>query len=523
MNEKGLVFGKGFLGKRIAEELGYELSDFRILDKESLENYLTEKKPTVVINVIGKTGRPNIDWCESHKEETIFSNITIPSMLASFCSKQNIYLVHISSGCIYFGDNNGKGFSELDNPNFEGSLYSRTKILSEKILLEYPCLQLRIRMPIDDRPSSRNFIDKIREYEKLIDTQNSMTTVPHFLEGLRKLITKRANGIYNFVNPGTTSAVEVMNLYKEIIDSTHQFEKFSLEDLDKVIVAKRSNCYLNTDKLKSEGIILPEINNAVKECLENYKQSLKKMKGIILAGGTGSRLWPLTQVTNKHLLPVGQVPMIEFPLNTLNKIKVNSISIVTGGEHFQDIAKCLSSLNSDINFSYHYQHRAGGIAQALSIVEPFIKNEKIAVILGDNIFEEDFYKAAKHFENSNLGAMLFLKKVDDPERFGVAEIKEDKIISIEEKPKEPKSNLAVTGLYFYDSTVFEKIRKLKPSERGELEITDVNNLYLQEGRLGYHIIDGFWSDAGTQNSLPKCSDFVKKSGLSQEIYEKLKN
>ncbi|MEN7982332.1 MAG: sugar phosphate nucleotidyltransferase [Nanoarchaeota archaeon] len=245
------------------------------------------------------------------------------------------------------------------------------------------------------------------------------------------------------------------------------------------------------------------------------------MKGIILAGGTGSRLWPLTQVTNKHLLPIGEVPMIEFPLNTLNKIRTNSISIVTGGEHFQDIAKCLSILNSNINFSYHYQPKAGGIAQALSIVEPFVKNEKIAVILGDNIFEEDFYEAAKQFENSNMGAMLFLKRVNDPERFGVAEIKEDKIVSIEEKPNNPKSNLAVTGLYFYDLTIFDKIKKLKPSPRGELEITDVNKLYLQEERLGYHIIDGFWSDAGTQDSLPKCSDFVKKSGLSKNIYRLL--
>ncbi|MEN7982333.1 MAG: sugar nucleotide-binding protein [Nanoarchaeota archaeon] len=275
MSEKGLVFGKGFLGKRIAEELGYELSDFRILDKESLENYLKEKNPTVVINAIGKTGRPNVDWCESHKEETIFSNILVPSILASSCFNQNIYFVHIGSGCIYSGDNNGEGFNEIDNPNFEGSLYSRTKILSEKILSEYPCLQLRIRMPLDDRSSSRNFIDKIKLYKKLIETQNSMTTIPHFLEGLQKLISKKATGIYNFVNPKTISAVEVMNLYKEIIDPTHQFESFSLDDLDKVIVAKRSNCHLNTDKLKSEGVILPEINEAIKECLENYKERLK--------------------------------------------------------------------------------------------------------------------------------------------------------------------------------------------------------------------------------------------------------
>lgn len=233
------------------------------------------------------------------------------------------------------------------------------------------------------------------------------------------------------------------------------------------------------------------------------------MKGIILAGGKGTRLWPLTAVTNKHLVPVGNLPMIEYPLFTLRNLRVDSISVVTGGEHFKDIAKYLGTLHKDINFSYHYQAEAEGIAQALSLTESFMGNGKIAVILGDNIFKENFYKAAKKFEKSDLGAMLFLKKVQEPFKFGVAEIKRNKIISIEEKPLKPKSNLVVTGLYFYDSTVFEKIKKLKPSARGEYEITDINNMYIKEGRIGFHILNKFWSDAGTWKSRGKCSENVK--------------
>ena len=234
------------------------------------------------------------------------------------------------------------------------------------------------------------------------------------------------------------------------------------------------------------------------------------MKGIILAGGKGTRLYPLTTVTNKHLVPVGKLPMIEYPLYSLRRLGPSAISIVTGGEHFQHLAGYFAEIHKNLEFSFHYQKAAGGIAQALSLVEHFVKEEKFAVILGDNIFEDDFIEAAKKFEESNLGVMLFLKEVPDPERFGVAEIKDGKIVSIEEKPKQPKSNYAVTGLYFYDSTVFDKIKKLKPSWRGEYELSDVNNMYVQEGRAGFHILEGFWSDAGTFQSREKCNEFVSK-------------
>jgi glucose-1-phosphate thymidylyltransferase len=251
-----------------------------------------------------------------------------------------------------------------------------------------------------------------------------------------------------------------------------------------------------------------------------------KMKGIILAGGKGTRLKPLTDVTNKHLVSVGKVPMIEYPLYTLKRMGASSsICVVTGGENFEDIAKYLGNSHPNINFSFHYQREAGGIAQALSLVEPFVGSEKLAVILGDNIFEDNFFKQATDFYKPELfvknGAMVFLKEVLDPERFGVAEIKGGKIISIEEKPKNPKSNLAVTGIYLYDNSIFDKIRKLKPSNRGEYEISDVNNMYLEEGRLNYHIVKGFWSDAGTHESREIAEGFVKSKGIDDLIMKKI--
>ncbi|MBI2045152.1 NTP transferase domain-containing protein [Candidatus Pacearchaeota archaeon] len=244
------------------------------------------------------------------------------------------------------------------------------------------------------------------------------------------------------------------------------------------------------------------------------------MRGVILAGGKGTRLFPLTAVINKHLAPVGSLPMIEYPLHTLTKMGIKEISVVTGGEHFSDIARYLGQLHPDINFSFHYQPEAGGIAQALALVKHVVGNEMIVVILGDNIFEDDFLQAAKNFENSSFGAMFFLKRVLNPGRFGVAEIDGVKIIGIEEKPKQPKTDLAVTGIYFFDSTVFDKISKLKPSWRGEYEITDANNEYIAEGKAGYYLVNGFWSDAGTMDSRKSCEEFVKK-GLESNVLRSL--
>ena len=241
------------------------------------------------------------------------------------------------------------------------------------------------------------------------------------------------------------------------------------------------------------------------------------MKGVILAGGTGSRLGKLTSVLNKHLVAVGDRPMLEYPLSTLRKMNVEDITIVTGAEHAGSIMQYLTKEYSEIDFTYKVQKQAGGIAQALSLVENVCKGSKIAVILGDNIFEEDFREQARVFENSDKGAMFFLKSVPNPSRFGVAEIKGDSIISIEEKPSNPKTDYAVTGLYFYDSSVFDKIRTLKPSVRGEYEVTDLNQRYIQENRLAFSFVKGFWSDAGTFDSRRSAEKHIHK--LEDKIYK----
>jgi glucose-1-phosphate thymidylyltransferase len=233
------------------------------------------------------------------------------------------------------------------------------------------------------------------------------------------------------------------------------------------------------------------------------------MKGVILAGGTGSRLYPLTKVTNKHLLPVYDKPMIFYPIQTLINAGIKEIMIVSGRGHAGHFLELLGSgADHGVHFTYEIQEQAGGIAQALSLAEDFVDGDSVTVILGDNIFQDDIKEDVANF---NDGARIFLKEVSDAHRFGVAELKGDKVIGIEEKPKEPKSNFAVTGLYIYDSKVFSAIKTLKPSGRGELEITDVNNYYINKGVMKYGVLEGFWSDAGTFESLLRASIMVKNS------------
>lgn len=232
------------------------------------------------------------------------------------------------------------------------------------------------------------------------------------------------------------------------------------------------------------------------------------MRGIILAGGTGSRLRPLTLLTNKHLLPVAGNFMITYPIQTLLKSGIKDILIITGRENCGDFMKLLGSgKDFGCSFTYKIQDEAGGIAQALSLAKDFANNGPVTVILGDNYFEDNIIEEVKNFKE---GAKIFLKEVKDAKRFGVAEIKGDKVIGIEEKPERPKTNLAVTGLYIYDSKVFDIIKTLKPSEREELEITDVNNAYIKEGKMRFKTLNDFWSDMGTHESLHKTSEFLSR-------------
>lgn len=232
------------------------------------------------------------------------------------------------------------------------------------------------------------------------------------------------------------------------------------------------------------------------------------MKGIILAGGTGSRLYPLTKVTNKHLLPVYDKPMIYYPLSTLIKAGISEIMIVSGRGHAGHFLELLGSgTEFDARLTYEIQESAGGIAQALGLAEGWADDEEIAVILGDNIFQDDVRGEVASYSS---GAKIFLKEVPDAYRFGVAELADNRVVSIEEKPKNPKTNYAVTGLYLYDPEVFSIIKTLKPSGRGELEITDVNNAYIRKGQMQYAILKGYWTDAGTFESLLRASLLVQQ-------------
>jgi glucose-1-phosphate thymidylyltransferase len=240
------------------------------------------------------------------------------------------------------------------------------------------------------------------------------------------------------------------------------------------------------------------------------------MKGVVLAGGLGSRLFPLTKITNKHLLPVHSQPMIYYPIKTLINAGIDDIMIVTGGNSAGDFLRLLGNGKEFglKHLNYTYQEGEGGIADALGLVEHFADDSPVCVVLGDNIIQYNIRAAADDYRHQGSGAKILLKQVPDPQRFGVPELDGDRVIQIEEKPAQPKSDYAVIGIYFYDSHVFEIIRGLEPSARGELEITDVNNDYIRRGSLSWSKLDGWWTDAGTFDSLLHASNLVAKTGAN---------
>jgi len=241
------------------------------------------------------------------------------------------------------------------------------------------------------------------------------------------------------------------------------------------------------------------------------------MKGIILAGGLGTRLLPLTKITNKHLLPVHDKPMIYYPIQTLINAGIRDILIVTGGNHAGDFLRLLGN-GSEFgleHINYTYQEGEGGIAEALRLAEYFAGDDRICVVLGDNIIEKNILRTAQAFKSQPSGAKILLKEVPDPERFGVPVLDGGRVVKIEEKPENPRSKYAVTGIYMYDNTVFDIIKTLKPSGRGELEITDVNNAYIERGELTWDILEGWWTDAGTFESLRKAGNLVADGGANR--------
>lgn len=275
---KVLLFGpRGYLGQQFLTLLPDALtSDADIADAPAVGAALDALRPDVVINAAGKTGRPNIDWCEDHREETLRANVTGPLVLLEECGKRGVSWVHLSSGCIYDGDKGGEGWSEDDPPNFSGSFYSRTKAWADQILREFPAcpersrgvLILRLRMPFDDSTNPRSLLMKLTHYRKVLDVENSLTYLPDFLKAAQILIEGRKTGIYNVVNPGSISPYRLMELYSEIVDPDHRFERLTLSRLSSVVRAGRSNCILSTEKLEREGILLRPIEDAVRAALE---------------------------------------------------------------------------------------------------------------------------------------------------------------------------------------------------------------------------------------------------------------
>lgn len=273
---KILIYGKGYLGEHFfkylneqREEAVYGSAD--IGNIHEVREDLKLHQPDIILNCAGRTGRPNVDWCEDHKEETLYANVTGPLVLLQGCFEQGEkkpILVNLGSGCIYDGDNNGKGFSETDTPNFDGSFYSRTKAWCERMLSEFPVLQLRLRMPIDASAGPRNFISKIIKYEKVINVANSMTVIEDLMPASYELMKRKRTGIYNMTNPGVIDHKTILEMYKEIIDPAFTYTVMSLEEMyDKYASAKRSNCILNSNKLEKEGIHMRPIEEAIRDCI----------------------------------------------------------------------------------------------------------------------------------------------------------------------------------------------------------------------------------------------------------------
>ncbi len=242
-----------------------------------------------------------------------------------------------------------------------------------------------------------------------------------------------------------------------------------------------------------------------------------QMKGVVLAGGHGRRLWPLTMITNKHLLPVYDKPMIYYPIECLVNAGIRDVLLVTGGNDAGDFLRLLGN-GKEFGLKelhYTYQQGEGGIADALRLAEDFADGDKLVVVLGDNLIERDIRQGVANFFAQPRGARLYLKEVPEPERFGVPVLEDGRIVRVEEKPAQPASRYAVVGIYMYDEQVFEFIRALKPSARGELEITDVNNFYIEQGTLEYQVLEGWWTDAGTFESLLKATNLVASGGANR--------
>ena len=271
-----ILGGRGYLGQYFLRHYpGASVPGVDITDRQKVAEMLDAERPTVVINCAGKTGRPNVDWCESHKLETVKANVTGSLIVMEECLDRQVFLCHISSGCIYAGDNDGKGFSEEDAPNFAGSFYSRTKAWSDQIMRDFPVLTVRLRMPFDGTTGDRNLIMKIRKYTRVLNEPNSLTHLPEFIQATTALISRRTTGIFNIVNEGTISPLDIMRLYREIINPEQKFEELTKDQIGEVARAGRSNCFLDSSKLRAAGLGLRPVREAVISALSDLKKVLR--------------------------------------------------------------------------------------------------------------------------------------------------------------------------------------------------------------------------------------------------------
>ncbi len=507
---KILILGsEGLLGYDLAkafknEDLtAWSRKDLDITKKQDVISKITLLKPDVVINAAAYT---DVDGAESNKELCFEVNAYAAGYVAEACKMAGASLLHISTDYIF--DGMQRGYTEYDKPS-PINIHGEAKALAEKIIKEKIDKYFIVRTSGLFGRHKSNFADTMMRLSKerdkiaVVDDQVISPTYSKDLAvKIKEIIYGYDFGIYHVTNSGSCSWFEFAKKIFELAGIKTTVIPITSEELNRP--AKRPKCsiLINT---KLEPL------RSWEEALEDY-MGLVTIKGIILAGGTGSRLNPITKVTNKHLLPVHDKPMVFYPLNSLINSGIRKILIITGTECAGDFMKLLGSGNEmGVDLTYKVQDGALGIAQALSLAEDFVDRDKFVVILGDNIFTDDIKTEIEAFKNGTEEARIFLKEVNDAERFGVAELQGNRIIGIEEKPKKPKSRLAVTGIYMYSPNVFDIIRALKPSGRGEYEITDVNNQYIKRGTLAYSVLKGHWTDAGTFESLYKATTLVRQN------------
>ncbi|MBS3125174.1 sugar nucleotide-binding protein [Candidatus Woesearchaeota archaeon] len=272
---KVLIFGRGWMGKKFFDYLNLQghtvvLSDADITREDQVVHAIRTHAPDTILNCAGKKGTPNVDWCESHREETFRSNVLGPLVLKTVCEREGKYFVHISTGCIYEGNNNGRGWSEKDSPNYFGSFYSRTKAMAEDLLGDGNILQLRLRMPVTSFPESGNLVTKLVAYRRIISFPNSLSIVDDFIHAATELMKKSCMGIYNVTNPGTVTHAQILDLYKELVDPNYSYSVMSMEELMRITKTGRCNCVLDTSKLAAEGIKMPPIREALRNALSTY-------------------------------------------------------------------------------------------------------------------------------------------------------------------------------------------------------------------------------------------------------------